>query len=101
MQDEDEWKEVEEQTKDYTGLKIGQLTISEEDQMQVNLGLGYEGGENEGQHENNGSNSGNKSNDPWKKSDKPIVEEVVKPVEPKAFVPTALRVSQCHYYKYN
>lgn len=87
---------MEEQTKDYSGLKIGQLTINEEDQMQVNLGLGQNyDGENEGQYENSGANSKDKSsNDPWKKSDKPVVEEA-KPADtaPKAFVPTALRVS--------
>lgn len=94
MQDEDEWKEIEEQTKDYSGLKIGQLTISEEDQMQVNLGLGYEGGENDGQYENSSAtNNAKGSNDPWKNPGKAVVEEVVKPAEPKAFVPTALRVN--------
>lgn len=61
LQEEDEWKEIEEERRDYTGLKIGQLTINEDDQDQD----GYADGE---QTEGETGTSNIKGQDPWKKS---------------------------------
>lgn len=63
-QDEDEWKEVkEDQGKDYTGLKIGQLTINEEDSLQNKLLHDQDDSTDTDSHA-----AGSKGHDPWKKS---------------------------------
>lgn len=59
MQVEEEWKEVEEERRDYTGLKIGQLTINEDDQDQE-----YGDGD---QAEGEAGTGNAKGGDPWKK----------------------------------
>uniref|UniRef100_U5EZG8 Protein CDV3 homolog n=1 Tax=Corethrella appendiculata TaxID=1370023 RepID=U5EZG8_9DIPT len=64
----DEWKEFEEERKDYTGLKLGQLTISEDEQQQTNFGNDSDtntDGQNEMETTADTENSGTAG--PWKK----------------------------------
>lgn len=66
---EDEWKDFQEDDgqKDYSNLKIGQLTISEEEQNQVNMGNDIDGG-SEGQSDGEGnSDNPDRPFGPWKK----------------------------------
>lgn len=64
---EDEWKEFEEEErKDYTGLKIGQLTITDEEQNQANLGQGGDYGNDGGSDGEENTTEGRKPG-PWKK----------------------------------
>ncbi|XP_037948639.1 protein CDV3 homolog [Teleopsis dalmanni] len=62
---EEEWKEFEEETrKDYTGLKIGQLTINEDEEHSVS-----DGDDDEGDSDQNSNNESSKrhTGGPWKK----------------------------------
>ena len=62
---EEEWKEIEVERKDYSGLKIGQLTINEDDLNQRDEAESYDDDENEGNE--NYQMSDSKGNGPWKK----------------------------------
>lgn len=64
---EDEWKDFqEEEQKDYSNLKLGQLTITEEQQNQVNLGQDADG--EDGQSDGELSDSAERrASGPWKK----------------------------------
>uniref|UniRef100_T1P9M8 NAF domain protein n=1 Tax=Musca domestica TaxID=7370 RepID=T1P9M8_MUSDO len=92
---EDEWKEIEEeQRKDYSGLKIGQLTLNDDDESSGSEGQD-EDGESEGGTVN--SETGKKSGSGvWKK----VIpaEEVTQipmemPAKPKTYVSPALRAA--------
>lgn len=91
--EEEEWKDFEEEKKDYTGLKLGQLTITDDDKNQQNLGGDSD---NEGQYYLDSGSSDN----PWKKSDPSAPQEA--PKQPKAPAPTGgyvaphLRVSNIY-----
>ncbi|XP_023302894.2 protein CDV3 homolog isoform X1 [Lucilia cuprina] len=96
QQVEDEWKEIEEeQRKDYSGLKIGQLTLNDDEEET----------DSEGQ-EDDGESDGNQNSDslkrsgggPWKKvipaeEVTQIPMEMPKPVS-KVYVSPALRAAQ-------
>ena len=93
---EDEWKEFEEEErKDYTGLKIGQLQISDEDQ-------GLTGTDGEGQEYGSDAESNQdpdrQKSGPWKKVvEEPFVAPLpVAPVlqEKKVYISPALRNAQ-------
>lgn len=62
---EEEWKEIEVERKDYSGLKIGQLTINEDEQNQQDDGDSNDDEENEANDNYNVYDS--KGNGPWKK----------------------------------
>lgn len=61
---EEEWKEIEVERKDYSGLKIGQLTINEDEHNQRDEGENYDDEDNEG---NENGQYEHKGNFPWKK----------------------------------
>uniref|UniRef100_A0A6M2DLG1 Protein cdv3 log isoform x1 n=1 Tax=Xenopsylla cheopis TaxID=163159 RepID=A0A6M2DLG1_XENCH len=93
--DEDEWKDFEEEKKDYTGLKIGHLLISETEQSQNSNDCDSTYQNNDGEST---INNEKKVVGPWKKIGEtvpPVVEEKVeKPAAPKptgGYVPPALR----------
>ncbi|XP_026473211.1 protein CDV3 homolog [Ctenocephalides felis] len=94
VRDEDEWKDFEEEKKDYTGLKIGHLLISEPEQSQnaADSDCVY--------HNSDGETTVNNDKvvGPWKKISEtaPVVieEKVEKPAPAKptgGYVPPALR----------
>ncbi|KAL7286170.1 hypothetical protein TKK_0019539 [Trichogramma kaykai] len=90
IEEEDEWKEFEEEKKDYTGLKIGNLTVTEGPD---------DDGDNEKGTGNNSSDAesgepGFKHSGPWKKTDAP--QEVVQPAAKTvgSYKPPAIRNSQ-------
>ncbi|CAH1403736.1 unnamed protein product [Nezara viridula] len=107
VQDEDEWREFEEEKKDYTGLKIQNLTLAEYDSGEEGNSAGE--GEEEGGMEENESGElvpKKKSQGPWRvvasaapAEEAPVVEEVEKPPpqqppQPQqtgSYVPPALR----------
>lgn len=65
---EDEWKDFQEDDgqKDYSNLKIGQLTISEEEKNQINAGNDPDAG-SDGQSDGEGnSDSDTRPSGPWK-----------------------------------
>ncbi|XP_014212004.1 protein CDV3 homolog [Copidosoma floridanum] len=66
IEEEDEWKEFKEEKKDYSGLKIGNLTVSETNDRDVDDDRGT--GENASDQE---SGELNKNSGPWKKTDNP------------------------------
>uniref|UniRef100_A0A7G3AVL8 Protein CDV3 homolog n=1 Tax=Lutzomyia longipalpis TaxID=7200 RepID=A0A7G3AVL8_LUTLO len=72
QQNEDEWKDFEEERKDYSGLKIGQLTLSEDDQHTD----GDQGSEAQSDTEGN-AEGGDRKTGPWK-----AVMEVAPPQPP-------------------
>lgn len=78
IQEQDEWKEFEEEKKDYSGLKIGNLTISANSDVD-------ESDSNTDQQQPQYDESGNeieKKTGPWKRVDTEIAEkEEKKPVE--------------------
>lgn len=55
---EEEWKEFEEERKDYSGLKLAQLNINEEEQNQTNYGTTEEGGATPGENDGDGKGGG-------------------------------------------
>lgn len=64
---EEEWKEFEEERKDYSGLKLAQLNINEEEQNQTNYGTDDNAalqGENEA--EKNSDSTDRKGSGAWK-----------------------------------
>uniref|UniRef100_A0A0K8TNY5 Protein CDV3 homolog n=1 Tax=Tabanus bromius TaxID=304241 RepID=A0A0K8TNY5_TABBR len=91
---DDEWKDFEEEErKDYTGLKIGQLTISEEEQNATNNDQDGDNG-NEGYSDVEGHpGSSERKTGPWKKVT-PAEEVTQIPVDmekSKVYVTPALR----------
>lgn len=89
QQTEEEWKEFEEeQRKDYSGLKIGQLTLNDDDEQSQT-----EGDEDEGDDESNPGNDVKRSGGgPWKK----VIpaEEVTQIPMVQPYISPALRNSQ-------
>ncbi|XP_034107991.1 protein CDV3 homolog [Drosophila albomicans] len=97
---EEEWKEFEqEQRKDYSGLKIGQLTINEKQQQQIQQSddLDDDDDEYSDDYGNGDSNTNSSGHGPWKKLI-PAEEVTQIPVETekpsaKTYVPPAYRAS--------
>ncbi|XP_061402261.1 protein CDV3 homolog [Musca vetustissima] len=93
---EDEWKEIEEeQRKDYSGLKIGQLTLNDDDDYS-----GSEGQDEDGESDGNvNSETGKKSGSGvWKKvipaeEVTQIPMEMPVPAKSKTYVSPALRAA--------
>jgi hypothetical protein len=99
-QNEDEWKEFEEERKDYTGLKIGTLTINEDENKDAPEGS-TEGGQNENDGSSENTGGERKTSGPWKKvegSEAPIVapkpiqvQEIVSAPKQSVYVSPAYR----------
>lgn len=94
---EDEWKDYqEEERKDYTGLKLGLLQISDDDQLDGDA----EGGEYNSDGEINSENPDKTKSGPWKKVEedleKPVKKETVQEKAPvsSVYVSPAVRNSQ-------
>ncbi|XP_076284914.1 protein CDV3 homolog [Lasioglossum baleicum] len=77
-EDEDEWREFEEEKKDYTGLKIGNLTLNESPDAETDDEKAAEDNSSDGES----GEGGGKHVGPWKKTDAPAQPqpEVVEPV---------------------
>lgn len=67
FQDEDEWKEFEEEKKDYSGLKIGHLTVNDS----IDAESDDERGTGENSSDGESGEGGTKHTGPWKKPDLP------------------------------
>jgi hypothetical protein len=82
FQDEDEWKEFEEEKKDYSGLKIGHLTINDS----LDAESDDERGNGENSSDGESGEGGTKHTGPWKKPDLPpeVPVEVTAPPAPPA-----------------
>lgn len=79
FQDEDEWKEFEEEKKDYSGLKIGHLTVNDS----IDAESDDERGTGENSSDGESGEGGTKHSGPWKKPDKPPeAQEVAAPPAP-------------------
>lgn len=93
FQDEDEWKEFEEEKKDYSGLKIGHLTVNDS----VDVESDDERGTFEISSDGETGEGGTKYTGPWKKPDLPPAEapaEMVPiPPAPPAAAATAAAAS--------
>ncbi|XP_058447839.1 protein CDV3 homolog [Malaya genurostris] len=93
---EEEWKEFEEERKDYSGLKLAQLNISEEDHIQTNY-TGDENvstpGENEG--EKSAETADRKASGAWKLVDSSDTNEKQQqppqPQPPQQYIAPALK----------
>lgn len=88
MEDEDEWKVFEEEKKDYTGLKIGNLTMQEviDNDADDEKGTGEKSSDGEYNDPSNKHSGG-----PWKKADVPVTEPESPQTEvqkPQATAPT-------------
>ncbi|XP_031840057.1 protein CDV3 homolog [Nomia melanderi] len=78
-EDEDEWREFEEEKKDYTGLKIGNLTLNES----VDAESDDEKGTGDNSSDGESGEGGGKQLGPWKKPELPPQPvEVVEPTPP-------------------
>ncbi|XP_015609382.1 protein CDV3 homolog [Cephus cinctus] len=81
VEEEDEWRDFEEEKKDYTGLKIGNLTVDETADAESD----DERGTGENSSDGESGEAGSKHSGPWKKPDAPPSQpevEVVVPVQP-------------------
>lgn len=95
-QEQDEWKDFEEEKKDYTGLKIGNLTINPNAEGNID---GTESNNEQQQRYDESGNEVEKKVGPWKKIEKtvePPPEKEEKKTEPVpvtsgAYVPPGLR----------
>lgn len=94
---EDEWKDYqEEERKDYTGLKLGLLQISDDDQLDGDA----EGAEYGSDGEINLENQDKTKSGPWKKveeeAEKPVKKEPVQEKAPvsSVYISPALRNAQ-------
>lgn len=94
---EDEWKDYkEEERKDYTGLKLGQLQISDDDQLDGDA----EGAEYGSDGEINSESQDKTKSGPWKKveeeAEKPVKKEPVQEKAPvsSVYISPALRNAQ-------
>lgn len=107
---EDEWKDFqEEEQKDYSNLKLGQLTITEEQQNQVNLG---QDADEDGQSDGEGlsDSAERRASGPWKKvvptadgtTEVPIPAPLPVKTTSSVYVSPALRnqVSNIFFYYY-
>ncbi|XP_030750660.1 protein CDV3 homolog [Sitophilus oryzae] len=86
--DQDEWKEFEEEKKDYTGLKIGNLTINADQENNLNNQDAGSGDQQDGADSNQDCE---KKPGPWKRIDvqtDAVIEEPPKPVEKKPETPS-------------
>ncbi|XP_055374254.1 protein CDV3 homolog isoform X2 [Condylostylus longicornis] len=91
-QDNEEWKEFQEvEQKDYSGLKIGQLTLNDDEDE---LGSGQEGGLDENDTDGEGSSNKDRKQGPWK-SVVPAEEVTQIPVEvkPSVYVSPAFKAA--------
>lgn len=77
MQDQDEWKDFEEEKKDYSGLKIGNLQVTESADAESDDGRGT--GENSSDGES--GEPGTKHSGPWKKTAQPEAQSEVEPAQ--------------------
>ncbi|XP_032691444.1 protein CDV3 homolog [Odontomachus brunneus] len=78
-EDEDEWKEFEEEKKDYSGLKIGHLTVNDS----LDAESDDERGTGENSSDGETGEGGTKHTGPWKKPDlPPETPEVTAPPAP-------------------
>lgn len=84
FQDEDEWKEFEEEKKDYSGLKIGHLTVNDS----IDAESDDERGTGENSSDGESGEGGTKHTGPWKKPDLPPAPEVPEVTAPPAPPPT-------------
>ncbi|XP_055374251.1 protein CDV3 homolog isoform X1 [Condylostylus longicornis] len=90
--DNEEWKEFQEvEQKDYSGLKIGQLTLNDDEDE---LGSGQEGGLDENDTDGEGSSNKDRKQGPWK-SVVPAEEVTQIPVEvkPSVYVSPAFKAA--------
>ncbi|XP_076632132.1 protein CDV3 homolog [Colletes latitarsis] len=84
IEEEDEWREFEEEKKDYTGLKIGNLTLNES----LDAESEDEKGTGDNSSDGESGEAGGKHSGPWKKPELPppqpqeVVAEVVAPPPP-------------------
>ncbi|CAO1358726.1 unnamed protein product [Diamesa hyperborea] len=90
VEKDEEWKEFEEEKKDYSGLKLGQLTITQEEQNQQNMGQELDS--------ESAQDDDDPSENPWKASgQEPVVEVapvVVAPVKTGVYVPPSVQRSE-------
>ncbi|XP_011310586.1 protein CDV3 homolog [Fopius arisanus] len=85
IEEEEEWREFEEEKKDYSGLKIGNLTVSENQDHESNDERGV--GENSSDGESGEASA--KLSGPWKKADA-VVESLEPTPRPTATAATSL-----------
>ncbi|KAL1501669.1 hypothetical protein ABEB36_006959 [Hypothenemus hampei] len=99
LHEQDEWKEFEEEKKDYTGLKIGNLTINPE---KVNSSHNQDTESGEQMDGSETTTEPEKKSGPWKRlsvQPEPIQQEEIvveapnipTPIEPKTYRPPSLR----------
>lgn len=79
MQEQDEWKDFEEEKKDYTGLKIGNLTINTN--ADGSSGSAENNSEQQQIQYDDAGNEIEKKVGPWKKVDVEVVEKEEKKIE--------------------
>ncbi|XP_076241187.1 protein CDV3 homolog [Calliopsis andreniformis] len=84
-EDEDEWRDFEEEKKDYTGLKIGNLTLNES----LDVESDDEKGTGDNSSDGESGEGGTKHSGPWKKPELPPQPEVVEPPPPPPPVTTS------------
>ncbi|KRT81411.1 hypothetical protein AMK59_5010 [Oryctes borbonicus] len=85
VQEQDEWKDFEEEKKDYTGLKIGNLTLNANGEGNMD---GAESSNEQQQRYDESGNEVEKKVGPWKKIEVPEPEKEEKKTEPlPAIVP--------------
>lgn len=77
-EDEDEWREFEEEKKDYTGLKIGNLTMNES----IDAESDDEKGTGDNSSDGESGEGGTKHSGPWKKPELPPQPEVTETAAP-------------------
>ncbi|XP_017893453.1 protein CDV3 homolog [Ceratina calcarata] len=77
-EDEDEWREFEEEKKDYTGLKIGNLTVNES----VDAESDDEKGTGDNSSDGESGEGGTKHSGPWKKPELAPQPEVIETAPP-------------------
>ncbi|XP_015519083.1 protein CDV3 homolog [Neodiprion pinetum] len=67
VEEEDEWRDFEEEKKDYTGLKIGNLTVNEAQEAETD----DERGEGENNSDGESGEAGPRHSGPWKRPEQP------------------------------
>ncbi|XP_063976417.1 protein CDV3 homolog [Diachasmimorpha longicaudata] len=97
IEEEDEWREFQEEKKDYSGLKIGNLTVSDNHDQDSNDERGM--GENSSDGESGETSS--KVAGPWNKADAPAKaadsgEVIPAPAAPVASAPAAVKYKTPH-----
>lgn len=93
-QDEEEWREFEEEKKDYSGLKIGNLTVNDNHDGDSDDQRGT--GENSSDGESGETSS--KLSGPWKKADAPPQADTTEQVQ-QPQVPTTTTATVGQKYK--